>query len=145
MTEPPVGALRRLEEVRDLVFKAKVEGETYTLYLVDGNYPVQPSMVKHQLTEKASLVGNTLFLNLASKKENDFNYHDNILLPSYGVGSSGRNRLRCIFTNYFHAWGYFQRLKQRYSSDQQKGYSEFLEPRAGQFHVAQGAITGRLK
>jgi len=125
MTDPPAGALSRLEEVRDLVFKAKVDGKASTLYLVDGNYPTVPSITKVKLTEAACLVGNTLFLNLSAKKENTFSYHDNILLPTFSVGSSGRERNRYMFINYWFAWGYYQRLKKR-NDDQQESDKSLL-------------------
>lgn len=142
MRTHPAGALSTIQEVRNLIYKAKVEGEDSTLYVIDGTVGFVPSFTKFQLTSTACLTGNTVFLNLSSKKVDAFNFYRNVFLPAYNIGSSGRPRGRYIFSNYFHAWGYYQRLKQGFN-DQQKRSQEISKQKAGQFFLDKKGIIER--
>ena len=128
----PAGALRRLEEIRDLIFKAKVEDEESTIYVVDGSGTqiLIPSFVKFKLTAAANLVGNTVFFNTPDPERKKYDFHDHILLPAYSVGG-GHKLHRYIFTNYFHAWACYHRMKQRRDElDQQALHKEVFSQRA---------------
>ena len=116
----PAGALRHMQEVRDLVYAAKVEGKEFTLYDV---IPHRDYIIKHKITSTAHIVGQTLFFNAWVDKGSGV-FNSNILLPYKNLGISQQRTESFLFTNYWLAWAYYQRVKQGLKLDQQKGSAE---------------------
>jgi len=117
----PTGALRHMQEVRDLIYAAKIEGKESTLYDV---IPHRDYIIKHKITSTAHIVGQTLFFNLSAKFDKGFSFESNILLPHKNLGISQQRTESFLFTNYWLAWAYYQRVKQGLKLDQQKGSAE---------------------
>jgi len=116
----PTGALRHMQEVRDLIYAAKIEGKESTLYDV---IPHRDYIIKHKITSTAHIVGQTLFFNAWVDKGSGV-FNSNILLPYKNLGISQQRTESFLFTNYWLAWAYYQRVKQGLKLDQQKGSAE---------------------